>query len=46
VPFITEQWLPRARRALGSERFDRAWTDGQAATLQQTIAQAMAEADA
>ncbi len=41
-----EQWLPRARRALGDERFDRAWTEGQAPTLQQTIAQAMAEADA
>ena len=41
-----DQWLPRARRALGEERFGRAWAQGQAPTLQQTIARAMADANA
>lgn len=39
-----ESWLPAARDALGERNFATAWAQGQATTLEKTVALALAEA--
>ena len=39
----SERYLAGARRALGDQRFALAWGQGQGATLEETVARALAE---